>query len=179
MEPLVSSGRRTGVPHGTWRRRRIEAGDPVFLEMAGCHDRYHAVLMRSAWMGPPPTGAARMMRTCQEALESALEALRPGNTCEDVHEAAQRVIDRAGYTEHYRKRTGYSVGISFAPDWGEWQVLSLYAGIREELKPGMVFHIPPALRIHGEFTVGVSETAVVTVHGPRVLGRTPRDLAVV
>jgi Xaa-Pro dipeptidase len=178
MEPLVSTGRRTGIPHGTWRRRKIEPGDPIFLEMAACHDRYHAVLMRSAWMGPPPDHAKRMMDTCQKALVAALDKLRPGNFCEDVHNAAQAVIDRAGYTENYRKRTGYSIGISFAPDWGEWQVLSLFSGVRELLRPGMVFHIPPALRRYGEFTVGVSETAVVTEDGCRVLGSVPRELQI-
>ena len=35
MEPLFRRPAH-GRPHGTWRRREIEAGDPVFLEMAGC-----------------------------------------------------------------------------------------------------------------------------------------------
>jgi Xaa-Pro dipeptidase len=178
MEPLMSSGPRTGVPHGTWRRRRIQQGDPVFYEMAACRDRYHAALMRSAWVGRPPDEALRMMETCLEALEAALSRLRPGNTCEDVHRACQTVIDRNGYTEGFRKRTGYSIGISFAPDWGEWQVLSLYDGVKTVLQPGMVFHIPPALRIYGQFTVGVSETVVVTETGYEQLGTFPRDLAV-
>ncbi|WP_027351630.1 M24 family metallopeptidase [Halotalea alkalilenta] len=179
MEPLVSSGERSGVPHGTWRRRRLARHDPVFLELAACHDRYHAVMMRSAWLGEPPALAQRMMASCQEALAAALEALKPGNTCADVHRAAQRVIDRDGFTDNYRKRTGYSVGLAFAPDWGEWQVASLFEGIDRPLEPGMVFHIPPALRDYGRFTVGVSETAVVTEHGHRVLGKLPRDLQVV
>ncbi len=178
MEPLVSSGRRTGVPHGTWKRRKIQGGEPVFLEMAACHDRYHAVLMRSAWMGQPNDVARGMMDACLEGLDAALATLKPGNTCEQVHQAVQAVIDKAGYTENYRKRSGYSVGISFAPDWGEWQVASLYDGIKRELVPGMVFHIPPALRIYGDFTVGVSETVVVTENGNRVLGKTARDLAI-
>ncbi|KAA5606600.1 aminopeptidase P family protein [Roseospira marina] len=179
MEPLASSGPRSGVPHGTWKRRRFEAGDPVFLEMAACHDRYHAVLMRSAWLGTPPDDALRMMDACQRALDAALGAMKPGNTCEQVHEAAQAVIDAAGYTDAYRKRTGYSVGISFAPDWGEWQVASLFTGIKTELKPGMVFHVPPALRLYGAYTVGVSETVVVTEDGYRALGTIPRDLRVI
>ncbi len=179
MEPLVSSGPRTGVPHGTWRRRLLSPGDPVFLELAACHHRYHAVLMRSAWLGQPPDVARRMMDTCLEALEAALAAVRPGNRAADVHAACQGVIDRAGYTEHYKKRSGYSVGIAFAPDWGEWQVLSLYHNVHVSLVPGMVLHIPPALRVFGEFTVGVSETVVVTEHGHRVLGATPRELRVV
>ena len=93
-----------------------------------------------------------------------------------MHGAIQAVIDRAGFTNAYRKRSGYSIGISFAPDWGEWQVMSLYTGVERELEPGMVFHIPPALRDYGVFTVGVSATAVVTEGAPRVLSRVPRPL---
>lgn len=178
MEPLMASGPRCGVPHGTWRRRIIEPGDPVFLELAACHDRYHSVLMRSAWMGPPPDVARQMMDCCLEGLQAALGALRSGNVCADVHNACQAVIDRYGFTEHYKKRTGYSVGISFAPDWGEGNVLSLYTGVDTEIRPGMVFHIPPALRIYGEFTVGVSETAVVTENGNSTLSSLSRDLLV-
>jgi Xaa-Pro dipeptidase len=176
MEPLVSVGPRTGVPHGTWRRRTIEAGDPAFLEMAACHDRYHAALMRSAWIGSPPKEAADMMKVCQEALQVSLETIRPGVPCEVPHIACQKIIDQAGYTDNFRKRLGYSVGISFAPDWGEGAIISLNAGVKTELQPGMTFHLPPALRIYGRFTVGVSETIVVTETGYRALGTIGRAL---
>jgi Xaa-Pro dipeptidase len=176
MEPLVSSGPRTGIPHGTWRRRVLQAGEPAFLEMAASHDRYHAALMRCAWLGKPPAIAAEMEKVCQEALQAALDALRPGEPCEASHIACQAVIDRAGFTDAFKKRTGYSVGISFAPDWGEGSILSLYSGVKTELQPGMSFHIPPALRIYGEFTVGVSETVVITETGYRVLGTLERPL---
>lgn len=179
MEPLVSVGPRTGVPHGTWRRRAIAAGDPAFLEMAACHDRYHAALMRSAWIGEPPKEAADMMKVCQEALQVSLDAIRPGEACEVPHIACQKVIDRAGYTENFKKRLGYSVGISFAPDWGEGAILSLNAGVKTELQPGMTFHLPPALRIYGRFTVGVSETIVITETCYRALGTIDRNLLVV
>ena len=176
MEPLVSVGARTGVPHGTWRRGRIEDGDPAFLEMAACHDRYHAALMRSAWIGQAPSEATEMMKVCQEALQVSLDTIRPGVPCEVPHMACQRIIDAAGYTDNFRKRLGYSVGISFAPDWGEGAILRLNAGVKTELRPGMTFHLPPALRIYGRFTVGVSETIVVTDTGYRALGTVKRDL---
>ena len=176
MEPLMASGPRCGIPHGTWRRRTIEAGDPVFLEMAASHDRYHAALMRSAWVGTPPDAARRMMDCCLEALQNAINALKPGETCASVHQACQNVVDKYGYTENFKKRTGYSVGISFAPDWGEGNVLSLFSGVDTIIKPGMAFHMPPALRVYGEFTVGVSETAIVTENGCRTLSNIKQDL---
>lgn len=179
MEPLVSSGPRGGTPHATWRRRSLRSGDGVFLEMAGCHDRYHAALMRTAWVGKPPAEAADMMATCLEGLAAALEMARPGVTCEAVHAACQGVIDRRGYTKNYRKRTGYGIGISFAPDWGEGNIFSLYTGVLIELRPGMVMHIPPALRDYGRFTVGVSETLVVTETGHRTLSTIGRELVAI
>lgn len=179
MEPLVTVSKRTGVPHGTWRRGRLSDNDPAFLEMSGCHDRYHATLMRCAWVGQPPDEARRMMDICLRGLDAALGMLKPGNTCADVHNACQAIIDKAGYTNAFRKRVGYSIGISFAPDWGEGQILSLYSGVDVELAEGMAFHVVPALRDYGEFTVCVSETAVVTSNGHRILGTLPRDMHVV
>lgn len=179
MEPLVTVGKRTGVPHGTWRRGRLSDNNPAFLEMSGCHDRYHASLMRCAWVGQPPDNARRMMDVCLEGLEAALTKLKPGNTCADVHNACQAVIDKAGHTDAFRKRVGYSVGISFAPDWGEGHILSLYTGVDVELVPGMSFHVVPALRDFGEFTVCVSETVAVTDEGHRIFGTIPRDMHVV
>jgi Xaa-Pro dipeptidase len=176
MEPLVSAGRRSGVPHGTWRRGRLAADEPVFLEMAACHDRYHAALMRCAWLGAMPQPAIDMEKTCQEGLEAALDAIRPGATCEAPHLACQRVIDRAGYTDNFKKRAGYSIGIAFAPDWGEGGILSLYTGVSTELQPGMTLHLPVALRVFGQFTVGVSETVVVTATGCRALSTIDRPI---
>ena len=179
MEPLVSVGPRSGVPHGTWRRRALDSNDPAFLELAAVHNRYHSALMRTAWTGEPPDLAKRMYDTCLEALQAALDALKPGATCADVHAACQAVIDKHGYTDAFKKRTGYSTGISFAPDWGEGNVLSLFRGVERVIEPGMAFHIPPALRDYGVFTVGVSETAIVTESGCRTLSSIPRDLVLV
>lgn len=179
MEPLCSSGPRSGVPHGTWKRRVFRKGDPVLLEMAGVHDRYHAALMRTAWIGKPPAQAMEMMDVCLDALAVALEKIKPGVPCEVPHLAAQAVIDKAGYTDAFRKRLGYGMGVSFAPDWGEGGIIGLNKGVTALLEPGMVFHLPPALRIYGRFTVGVSETIAVTKTGYRQLGTVDRAMQIV
>ncbi len=178
MEPLVSSGPRSGVPHATWRRRILLAGDAVFLEMSGCFNRYHTGLMRTAWLGEPPPLARRLESVVQEAMAAVLDAAKPGVTCAAVHHAAQSVIDAHGMSERYRKRTGYSLGIAFAPDWGEWQVLSLFDGVDVPLQPGMCFHVPVALREYGVFTVGLSESIAITETGCRILGTLPRRITV-
>ena len=176
MEPLISSGPRSGIPHATWRRRVLEPGDGVFLELAASHDRYHAALMRSVWIGTPPQDAQQMMDTAEHALDAALAAMRPGIPCCEAHAAAQRVIDAAGHTAAFRKRIGYSMGIAFAPDWGEGAILSLFSDVPRLLEPGMVFHLPATLRRYGRFTVGASETVIVTETGVEPLSDLPRQI---
>jgi Xaa-Pro aminopeptidase len=176
MDPFVTSGARSGVPHTTWRRRQIEQGDLVALESCACYNRYHAALFRTVAIGKIPDLARAMYQTCLEGLEVAIGKLRPGNTCADVHNAVQAVIDRNNFTNGYRKRTGYSIGISFAPDWGEGNILSLYRNVDVPLEQGMVFHVPIALRQYGKFTVAVSETVAVTQAAARPLSRISREM---
>lgn len=176
MEPFVVSGPRSGIPHATWRRRTIQPGDVTILETAACIDRYHAALFRTVTTGDVPARIPDMYAVCREALEAVIDFIKPGVTCAAVHQVAQDIIDKAGHTAGYRKRTGYSLGISFAPDWGEGNILSLYKGVDVPLEAGMVFHVPITLRDYARFTVAVSETVVVTERGSRVLSRLPRDL---
>ena len=176
MEPFVTSGPRSGIPHTTWRRRRLEQGDVAVLETSACYNRYHAALFRTVAIGKIPQLATDMYKVCAEALGVAIEQLRPGNTCADVHNAVQAVIDKAGYTAGYRKRTGYSMGISFAPDWGEGNILSLFRGIDVPLEPGMIFHVPITLREYNKFTVAVSETVMVTEKAAHTFSTISRDL---
>lgn len=75
----------------------------------------------------------------------------------------------AVFTDHFRKRSGYSMGIAFAPGWGEGEVADLAPQTNVDLQPGIAFHIPVTLCQAGSFTTGVSETALVTEDGNRPL----------
>jgi Xaa-Pro dipeptidase len=76
----------------------------------------------------------------------------------------------------YKKRTGYAIGIGFAPDWGEGHILSLREGDQTEFQPGMMLHVVPALRQVGLGGAGFSETVLVTPEGNEVLTTSPRKL---
>ena len=52
-QPIVTVGRRSGVPHSTFHRVAMRRGDPVFLEIGACVNRYSSPLMRTAVVGPP------------------------------------------------------------------------------------------------------------------------------
>ena len=91
------------------------------------------------------------------------------------HEAHLRL---AAEYDNFRKRTGYSIGCAFAPDWGEGHICSLQKGDKRVLVPGMVYHMPPAIRQMGEFGVGFSETIIVTEDGCEICTDYPRQLMI-
>lgn len=171
MEPFVASGPRSSAIHASWSDRVIEEGEPVLLEMAASVKRYHAALMYTSVTGALPAELDRVVRVCREALAATLEVIRPGTTAADCHRACQKAIERGGLLEYYRKRTGYSIGIAFAPDWGEGHILSLGDGETTPLEPGMVLHVVPAIRIPGLGGAGYSATVLVTETGHEILTR--------
>ncbi len=177
-DPIVTVGPRSGVAHTTFARRRITPGDAILLEIGAVHHRYAGPLMRSAVAGPPSDLIRRMYDTCDRALDAALRTMRPGVTGAQVHAACQQVIDEAGFEPNFRKRTGYSVGVGFAPDWGEGHIVHLSRAAQTPLQPGMVFHLPPALREEGVAGVGCSETVLVTEDGVEVLTSFSRSLRI-
>jgi Xaa-Pro dipeptidase len=175
-DPIVTSGWRSGVGHFTFANRVLEPGDAVLLEFGACRRRYFGPLMRSAVVGEPAPDLTRMGETVIAALEAAIAAIRPGVTSGAVDQACRGVIDAAGYEPYFRKRTGYSVGVAYAPDWGEGHIVSLRRDDPTPLEPGMVFHIPPALRVPRRYGLGMSETVLVTEGGCEVLTRFSRTI---
>jgi Xaa-Pro dipeptidase len=177
-DPIVTSGWRSGVAHLTFGNRRLERGDTLLLEMSGCLRRYFGPLMRGAVVAPARPEARRMADVIIAALDAAIGAIRPGATSGAVDAACRAPIEAAGFEPNFRKRTGYSVGVGFAPNWGEGHIVSLRRDDPTPLEPGMVFHMPPALRVSREYGLGFSETVLVTTSGCEVLTDFPRRLHV-
>ncbi|WP_427111869.1 M24 family metallopeptidase [Megasphaera sueciensis] len=178
-EPYVASGYRAGAMHSSWTSKVMKNGETVLLELSGTVNRYNAALMRSVSLGKPSLVMQEWSKVCLEALNAAIDAIKPGVTSESVDSACLDVITKAGLYENYRKRTGYSIGIAFAPDWGEGHIMSLQQGDQRILQPGMTFHMPPAIRKLGSYGVGFSETVLVTETGCKVITHVPRELHIV
>ena len=104
--PIVTAGPKSGIAHTTYHRRKLERGDPVAIEIGATWNRYTSPLFRTAAVGEASPELQRMHDACKEAMEAAIEAIRPGARSRDVQEACQKVIDARGFEPHFRKRVG-------------------------------------------------------------------------
>ena len=169
MEPFVASGPRAGNIHASWSDKVIGEGEGVLLEMAASKGRYHAPLMYTVWSGELTGESALMAEACRAARDATISLVRSGSTPARAHLECRRVVDEFGLAHTYRKRSGYSVGIAFAPDWGEGHILSLKETEHREFEPGMVVHVVPTLRLAGVAGQGFSATVLVTETGNEIL----------
>jgi ectoine hydrolase len=140
--PLTPSGADASAAHLTWDDRKMKRGEGTFFEIAGCYRRYHAPLSRTMFLGEPPDAMLRAQDAVFEGLQAGLEIARPGNTCGQVAEAFFAVLRKYGIEKD--NRTGYPVGVSYPPDWGE-RTMSLRPGDTSILEENMTFHFMPAI----------------------------------
>ena len=172
--PMAPSGLDATAPHLTWDDRPMKADETTFFEIAGVYRRYHCPQSRTVYLGTPPQKFRDAEKAVLEAVDAGLEQARPGNQCQDVANAFNATLNRLGFEKD--SRCGYSIGLSYPPDWGE-RTMSFRRGDTSELKPGMVFHFMPALWLD-DGGLEMSEPILITETGVECLCNTPRELFV-
>jgi Xaa-Pro dipeptidase len=173
--PLVATGQATGVCFTTWERREVKRGDVVFLEAAANINRYHAMIARNCIVGPATAEHKHHAQVVIDALNSAIEAIRPGVTSGAVDAACRSVFEKAGLGRYFDHRTAYGIGIGFPPNWAEGRFLALKPDDPTPLQPGMTFHLVPSIFMP-QFCFMTSESVAVTEDGCEVLTDYPREL---
>ncbi len=170
--PMTPSGMDATAPHLTWDDKPLKPGESTFFEISGCHRRYHCPQSRTLFLGKPPQKFLNAEQAVLEGITAGLEQARPGKTCEDIAKAFFATLRRHGFEKH--SRTGYSIGLSYPPDWGE-RTMSLRAGDRTELQPDMCFHFMPGLWLD-DGGIEITEPIRITESGYECLCNTPREL---
>ena len=173
--PLLPSGAEASACHLTWDERPMQQGEGTFFEIAGCHRRYHCPLSRTIHIGKPEQKFLDAEKAVIEGLEVGLERAIPGNTCEDIANALYGVLKKYDITKD--GRTGYPIGLSYPPDWGE-RTMSLRPGDRTVLEAGMTFHFMPGLWQDG-WGLEITESIVIGERGATCLSNVPREIFVI
>ena len=172
--PLLPSGADAAAPHLTWDDKPMREGEGTFFEIAGCYRRYHAPLSRTIYLGKPSQTFIDADKAVQEGMEAGLEKAKADNSCEDIASAFFAVLKKYGIIKD--NRTGYPIGLSYPPDWGE-RTMSLRPGDKTVLEPGMTFHFMTGLWMD-DWGMETTESIVITDGAPELLASVPRQLMI-
>ncbi|MEM7258388.1 MAG: ectoine hydrolase DoeA [Pseudomonadota bacterium] len=172
--PLLPSGVDADAPHLTWDDRPLQSGEGTFFEIAGVHHRYHCPLSRTLFLGQPTRTFLNAEQAVLEGMAAGLEKARVGYTCEDITNAFFAVLKSHGIEKN--NRTGYPIGLSYPPDWGE-RTMSLRGGDKTALQKNMTFHFMTGLWMDG-WGFEITESIVIGEGEPECLADFPRKLII-
>jgi Xaa-Pro aminopeptidase len=170
---VVGSGPNGANPHHEAGDRTIEAGDTVVLDFGGLMFGYGSDTTRTVSVGEPGPEVREVHEIVRQAQQAAVDAVRPGVTCQDIDRAARAVITEAGFGERFIHRTGHGIGVTtHEPPY-------MVEGEEQPLMPGMCFSVEPGIYLAGRFGVRIEDIVTVTADGVQRLNNTDRHLAMV
>ncbi|MEP3046306.1 MAG: ectoine hydrolase DoeA [Roseibium sp.] len=172
--PLLPSGADAAAPHLTWDDLPMKSGEGTFFEIAGVVHRYHCPLSRTVFLGKPTQSFLDAEKAVLEGMDAGLEMAKVGNTCEDIALAFFKVLKKHGIEKD--NRTGYPIGVSYPPDWGE-RTMSLRPGDKTVLEENMTFHFMTGLWME-DWGFEITESIRIGAEGPECLSNVPRKMLV-
>lgn len=139
-----------GIPSS---KRKLQSGDLVSIDCGTILDGYVADSAFTAGVGEISLEAQTLLNVTEDALNKAIEKMRPGNRTGDVSATIQKHVEASGFFVT-REYTGHGVGRQMhegpqVPNYGK-------EGSGIPLKVGMTIAIEPMV------LVGTAETKVLS-----------------
>lgn len=170
----VSSGLETARgwrPCEITTNRKVAAGDIVLLELGVVADGFWADNTRVVVVGEPTSKQKEVHAVVLEAQQAAIEKMKPGVKMKDVDRAARRIIEQAGYGDHFIHITGHGIGWRYH----EFPPL-LHPDNEEVLEEGMVSSVEPGVYMFDFGGMRIEDIVAVTADGADVLSTYERGL---
>ena len=175
VHPLILAGEAAATAHPMWTDAVLEDGQTIAFELGGCRKRYNVGLARTIHIGTPPQKLQDTAKAVEEGMQAVMDSLHAGAITGDVHAAWQRVLDRYGLEK--KSRIGYSIGVAYAPDWGE-HTLSFRPQETVMVAENAVVHIILGMWMDG-WGMELSETLHVQKGGCQRLANFPQHVHLV
>ncbi len=166
---IVAVGDRAALPHYRPQQRRISEAPFVLIDWGAVGRGYVSDLTRVLVTGKIPPKLERIYGVVLKAQERAIEAIKPGLTCEQVDAVARGVIEKAGFGRQFGHGLGHGIGLEIH------EAPRLAKGQSVKLKPGMVVTVEPGIYLPGFGGVRIEDDVLVTRGGHEVLTSQPKQ----
>ena len=167
--PIVPSGPLTPIVHYMENRRRMQAGEIVYIDYGSDWEYYTSDITRT-WpvSGRFTADQEKMYRCVLEARNAIIAAMKPGATLNTLKDAAEQVYQRHGYRDAFLgsgRYIGHFVGIAVHDVGG-----ISGAWLETPFVPGVVFNVEPILQFpEQKIHIRLEDTVVLTEKGPENL----------
>ncbi len=167
---IVASGPNSLSPHATPTDRTIRDGEFVIIDFGGAINGYKSDSARTLWRGELSEQQIEVYETVRQALEVSTSVIAPGATYGQVKEAADKVLNEAGYGEYILHPFGHNIGL----DTHERPYFSEHdPDASLEMQQGNIVALEPAVYVPDVGGVRVENLILVTADGCEVMNTLP------
>lgn len=169
---IVACGKQSSTPH--WMGEgTLKVNEPIIIDIfpRSKTNRYFSDMSRTVVKGTPPRQLKDMYDAVIEAQNKALELVKPGVLCNEIHNAVCDVFEEKGYDtvrnnpklkSGFLHSTGHGVGL-------EVHELPSLGDNENQLESGNVITVEPGLYYPDIGGVRIEDIVVVTEKGCRNL----------
>lgn len=166
---IVGFGAHGAEPHYAPDGSRLRSGDSIVCDFGAVYRRYASDITRSYHFGRRDEEMMRVHETVEKAQRAALDVVRPGVPAQEVHRAAERVIDASPWRGRLIHGVGHSIGLVVHDGW------RYNSKVGDPLEEGMVITVEPGIYLPGHGGVRIEDDIVVTRSGFEFLTTAPRS----
>jgi Xaa-Pro aminopeptidase len=168
--PIVAVGPRAALPHARPTNRKLSESDFTLIDWGVNSGLYMSDLTRVIVTGRISPKLRKIYGVALKAQLAAIDAIRPGRTCEQVDAVARRIITRAGFGKAFGHGLGHGTGLEIH------EAPRLAVGQKAKLRPGMIVTVEPGIYFPGWGGVRIEDDVLVTRTGHEVLSDLPKEL---
>jgi Xaa-Pro aminopeptidase len=167
---IVAVGDRAALPHARPTKRRLSESDFTLVDWGVNSGLYMSDLTRIIVTGKISPKLRKIYGVVLKAQLAAIDAIRPGRTCEQVDRVARRIITRAGFGKAFGHGLGHGTGLEIH------EAPRLAVGQKTKLRTGMIVTVEPGVYVPGWGGVRIEDDVLVTRTGHEVLTDVPKQL---
>ncbi|ABP67815.1 peptidase M24 [Caldicellulosiruptor saccharolyticus DSM 8903] len=172
FEPIVASGKRSSLPHGTATNKKIEYGDVVTIDFGCNFDGYMSDMTRTIFVGKPDDSMIRIYNIVKEAQQKAEEFIKEGIKCLEVDKIARDYIGSFGYMDKFGHSLGHGVGLEIH------ELPRLSPKSEAILKENMVVTVEPGIYLKEVGGVRIEDLVVVKKNGCEILTGSTKEIII-
>ena len=172
FDPIVACGPNGSKPHAVPGPDVIQKGQFVTMDFGCVVGGYCSDMTRTVAVGQPSEEMELVYNTVLKAQLTGIATAHAGVTGKEVHEAAAKVVEDAGYGEYFGDGFGHSLGIEIHEDPG------FHTRNDKPIPAGALLSAEPGIYLPGRFGVRIEDVIMLTEGGCIDITHSPKQLII-
>ena len=172
FDTILLTGTHTSMPHGVPSDKKIKDGDFVLFDFGATYQGYHSDMTRTIAIGNITDEMKEAYDLVLKAQLAGIKALKAGEKCADVYQAAYDVLNEKDMGKYFRHSLGHGVGLDIHEGY------NASPKSNDKFEVGNVTSIEPGIYIPDKFGIRIEDLLYISPRGRENLSKVTKKLII-